>query len=159
MRKVALAVFVIPMAMLVIACGGSNTPTPTSTPTPTPTPNTQTGHDVEGNEFTVWITDMEVFVSWDGLEPMSMGPLPAITKDFRLSVADCDGNGADEYILVIKHSEGYRVAVVYDETFYPPGLVPPKVGALHYDVEGNPKGESNEYWHDKLSHCLPSKDF
>ena len=157
MRKLALAVFVIPMAMLVIACGGSNTPTPTSTPTPTP--NTQTGHDVEGNEFTVWITDMEVFVSWDGLEPMSMGPLPAITKDFRLSVADCDGNGADEYILVIKHSEGYRVAVVYDETFYPPGLVPPKVGALHYDVEGNPKGESNEYWHDKLSHCLPSTDF
>jgi len=157
MRKVALAVFVVLLAMLVIACGGSNTPTPTSTPTPTP--NTQTGHDAEGNEFTVWITDMEVFVSWDGLEPMSMGLLPAITKDFRLSVADCDGNGADEYILVIKHSEGYRVAVVYDETFYPPGLVPPKVAALHYDVEGNLKGESNEFWHDKLSHCLPNLDF
>ena len=149
MRKIALAVFVVLIAMLAISCGGSNTPTP----------STATGHDADGNEFTVWSTDMELFVAWDGLEPISLGTLPTMTEDFRLSVADCDDNGADEIILSIKYSGGYRVAVVYDETFYPPVGTPVRVAAVHYDVDGNPNGESNEYWHSKLSHCLPSLDF
>lgn len=117
-----------------------------------------TGHDAEGNEFGVFIFGDKVSVSWGDGELKTLVTIDPEVIDFRVGVADCNLNGADDIVVISKREGKGSALVAYDGAFYPK-IKAYQLRVIQYDKDGRPKDEDNEHWHNKLSHCLPSWNF